>query len=111
MAYGVVGGVTVKILRSRRVENEKNGGPQRTLSGTLRGGPTWSKRAWEWEVYAADDSEAGVIRAATSETAAVSCSGDIMGGTVSCRVEVTDEEWVRRDVSHYRVISLSLREV
>lgn len=112
MAFLTIGGVTARVGAFRRLEDERAGGEQRTLSGSLRGGPLWTKRAWEVESFTVSDVDAATLRAAISAYAAVNVTGDAVGGgTVSCRVRITNEDvFARSATKRTHKFSLSLRE-
>lgn len=112
MAYLTISGITVRVSSFRRLEDERSGGEVRTISGQLRGGPVWTKRAWEVDGFTVNDTDANTIRAAISAHAAVNVAGDAMGGaTVPCRVRITgDEAFPRNPTTRVRKLSFSIRE-
>lgn len=111
MANLVIGGVTVLATEFTRAQDEASNQPQRTISGQLRGEPDWVKRAWNATAYCADDAAAVTLRAAIPSDAAVTVSGDLIGGSISARVQVTQDEYVPERLTWYRMIGLTIREV
>lgn len=112
----VLGGVTVKLQAFSVLPSEQGGGD-------------WSKRNWSVKVVMENDAEASALRTAIQAATArqytraingalrngplVNCSGDRLGATISCGIEVGEQPleitgWVRSTYHH--TLSLTLRE-
>jgi hypothetical protein len=116
MAELVLGGVTVK-LRDFSVQPPEQGGGD------------WAKRNWSATVVLENDAEASALRTAIQASTPrkyeraingglrngplVNCSGDRLGATISCGIEVGEQPleitgYVRSTYHH--TLSLTLRE-
>lgn len=111
MAALVVGGVTVKVavggVSRRRVEI---GDRVRAFGGRLRS--SIRARKWEWAVTtpAVPVAEASTYLTAI-ETVPVSCSGDALGGTVSCHGTLTGWNDAGLPGGTHVIVSFDLLEV
>lgn len=116
MAELVLGGVTAKIRSFRVLPSEQGGGD-------------WSKRNWVAELLLESDAEANTLRTAIQASTPrkyeraingdlrngplVNCSGDRLGATISCGIEVGEQPleitgYVRSAFHH--TLTLTLRE-
>jgi len=112
----VIGGVTVKIQEFSRLADEQGGGD-------------WSARNWSVRAVLEDDAALATLRTALQSTTprayvrtlngslrrgpVVTCSGDRLGGTVSCGIEIGEQPLEVtapvRSLFHH-TLSLTLRE-
>lgn len=101
-----VGGATSKAL-------EKAGSESRSFSGSLRSTTRWTKRSWQFTTRSLTDAAAVTIETAVNGGAFVTCSGDALGGSVTCHVAVGDGPFIKtRGTSSFkRALVLTLREV
>jgi hypothetical protein len=112
-AFLVVAGITVHIARGQAVESiERIGSSSRAYAGNLRSAVR-AEKATSTPMIAAD---ATTLRAAVALAAQVACSGNMLGGTVTCEVEVSDAPFVGTGATadgfnFRRVLALTLREV
>lgn len=108
----VIGGVTVKATDFRRLPNETGGGGlRRTVNGQLRGRSDWTKRAWAGSLLALDATELANIQAQADPDVSETVSGDAIGSSVTCRVELGDVEYIRDRATWYFSVACTLREV
>lgn len=112
----VLGGVSVNVQDFSILPDEQGGGD-------------WRKRTWSVKVVLADDAAAATLRTALQHTVArsyrraingsliggpkIACSGDRLGGSVTCGVEIGEQSmevasYLRSDF-HW-VLPLVLRE-
>jgi hypothetical protein len=113
MSFLTIDGVQLKVSDFRRLPDEKGGGSlRRTLSGKLRGGPSWVARGWAAEVIALTDAEAASIYEKANGTTPRPCSGGLLPETVTAIVNITGDRYTfqPRNNNWDRVLSLNLRE-
>lgn len=115
MSALVIASITVPVGRGGAVKKppERIGTASRAYSGALRTTFRAQKRNWQITTNLLSDSDANAIETAIALGAAVSCSGDILGGTISCEVEVTSDGAYTplHGGTFRRVLVLLLREV
>jgi hypothetical protein len=100
----------LRVLAFKRLPDERGGSPKRTLSGSLRGDPLWTARSWEAQVLCTSDTEASAVYADADPFADRSLSGDLLGGTVIARLEVTGDGHQFYRSAWDRVLTLLIRE-
>jgi hypothetical protein len=116
-AFLVVAGITVHIARGQAVESiERIGSSSRAYAGNLRSAVRAEKRSWRVTTTPMIGADATTLRAAVALAAQVTCSGNALGGTVTCEVEVNDVPYVATATTadgfnFRRVLALTLREV
>lgn len=114
MAAVIVGGVTIKVapggVARDRVDNVDR---SRAFDGTYYASATGTaKRDWHFKTPLVPRATGDTYEATLATVAAQSCSGDIIGATVSCCSEITG--WEPTPLSstvHYVSISFVLHEV
>lgn len=115
MATLVVGGVTVAVARDGAKEQSTPlRDMQRMQDGTLRavvvGGGT--KRSWSITTKIVDSASAATLRTALVTTSLpVSCSGDLLGGSVNCIPTLVSYDPVSVGGVLCRVVVFTLDEV
>jgi hypothetical protein len=112
----VIGGVTVNVQDFSRLADEQGGGD-------------WAARNWSTKAVLATDAEVSTLRTALQSTTPrdyvrmlngslrrgpiITCSGDRLGGTVACGVEIGEQPLEVtapvRSIFHH-TLSLTLRE-
>jgi hypothetical protein len=106
------GAVDVKAVRFTRLPDERGaGGLLRTVNGQLRGRANWVKRTWSAELVLVNDSDRNAVLAVLDTDAPFNVSGDLVGSTISCRVERGNVETVRELGGWYYTLAVTLREV
>jgi hypothetical protein len=119
MAFLVIAGITVHIARGQAVESIERIGTApgfRAYAGNLRSAVRAEKRSWKVTSTPMIAADATTLRAAVALAAQVACSGNALGGTVTCEVEVNDSPYLATATTadgfnFRRVLALTLREV
>lgn len=116
MAFLIVAGITVKVARNQATETiERIGSSSRAYAGNLRSTVRVEKRVWKVTTAPMIAADCTTLKAAITLAAQVSCSGDMIGSTVTCEVEITDGPYVAgnpADGLHFRrTLALTLRQV
>jgi hypothetical protein len=114
-AFLVIAGLTVPVSQGNAVKRiERSGGNERTILGTLRYTGLYEKRAWSVLSGMMLDADAAAVEAAIANGAQVACSGNAIGGTVTCAVEQGDAAYVNTatvdGLGFVRTLALVLRE-
>ena len=87
MAFLVVAGQTVPVkLGSARREREEVGQRRRTFDGSQRSTVRARKRVWHVETHPMALADATSLLAVFDGSPPFTCSGDMIGGTLSCYV-------------------------
>lgn len=73
---------------------EYRGDRARMLDGTMRETAPVRKRVWHCQTRLLTSAEESTQRAALVATPPISCSGDILGGTVSCHIRLLGSDRV-----------------
>lgn len=113
MPFLVVGGITVPVAVNGAVKKapERIGTSERAFAGNLRTAIRAEKRAWQATTKPLSNTDAASIETAITLGAHVSCSGDLLGATVTCQVTASDGPYHATGASFKRVLVLTLREV
>lgn len=112
MSALVVGGVTVRVADDKEAVVEVGGELTRMFEGSLRKTLRGTKRELKIVTALMADSAATTLRTALlSTTLPVSCSGDLLRGTVSCFPELTSDDAFNMPDGIYRRFSFTLRQV
>lgn len=115
-AFLVIAGLTVPVAEGSAVKRlERDGVNERAFGGMLRWTGTYEKRAWAVVTGLMLDADATAVETAIALGAQVACSGNALGGTVTCAVEQGDIAYVTTatvdGLGFMRTLSLLLREV
>lgn len=112
MSALVVGGVTVRVATAEETVAEVGGESTRMFDGSLRKTLRGTKREFQITTALMTNSDAATLRTALVTTSLpVSCSGDLLGGTVSCFPDLTSYSPVNLPDGIYRRVSFTLRQV
>lgn len=110
-----VGGYKVEVMDFARSPDQIGGpGLRRAVNGTLRKGEDWRKKVWSGTAYCEDDAAAEAFRAACAEGGQVPVLGtaiDPTGAPLTCRVEISADDFVRVRATWYRVLSFTIYQV
>lgn len=110
MAFLIVGGVTVKVAVGQAAEDRPqigevviafDGSPRSSVQG----------RRYEWEITTAPitEAEADTLLAALEGSHPVTCSGDLIGGTLGCiPTEIKNNPVKISGATRYRAVSFRL---
>ena len=92
----VIAGQTVPVAEGQAVRRvERAGVSDRAWNdGTLVTDYLWEKDAWQVTTGFLTDAEAATLRAAVALGAHVTCSGNALGGSVLCQVEIGDGAYI-----------------
>ena len=116
-AFLVIAGLTVPVTEGQAVERlERAGVSDRTWNdGTLVTDILWEKRAWAVTTGMLEQADADAITAAVALGAHVTCSGNALGGSVTCQVDVGDAGYINvvsdDGKGFLRALALTIREV
>lgn len=116
MAFLVVAGITVPCIAPGATKDiERLGTSTRAFSGNLRSAVRAEKRQWEVLTSMLTQAEATTLEAAVANAAQVACSGDLLGGAVTCEVTVGKQQYPPFQggdgLGFMRQLPLILREV
>jgi hypothetical protein len=116
MAFLIIAGITVPVLEGQAVQHvERGGSSTRAFAGNLRSQWRYEKRAWQVTTGLLTNTEDAALRTAVALAAQVTCSGDALGGSVTCEVEVADDGYTNTTTTDatgvMRSLALLLREV
>lgn len=115
MAFLVVSGITVPALEGSATERiVRIGSSFRAFAGNLRSTVRAEKREWQITTYPMSNTASATLKAAVDLAEQVTCSGDMLGGSVTCEVEVGDSAYptLANDATGVmRTHVLTLREV
>ena len=116
MSFLVIAGTTVKVARTSAAETiERIGTSSRAYAGNLRSTVRSEKRTWKVTTTPMIAADAATLRAAIALAAQVTCTGNMLGGSVTCEVEMTDGPYVGGNPADgngfRRALLLTLREV
>lgn len=111
-----VAGITVHTARTQAVETiDRIGSSSRAYAGNLRSTVRAEKRTWKITTTPMLTADSTTLRAAVALAAQVTCSGNMLGGSVTCEVEVVDGQYIASNPSDglffRRALVLTLREV
>lgn len=115
-AFLVIAAITVPVTEGQAVVHvEPIGTSVRTFTGVRRSTVRAEKRVWQVTTGLMLDSAATALKAAIAFAAHVTCSGNMLGGSVICEVETGDDNYVNVNSSDglgfMRSIALTLYEV
>lgn len=92
MAFLTIGGVDVPVLEGRAVEQtERVGVSVRTVAGNLRSAYHSEHRVWQVTTGLMLSADITTIQNAGALGAHVSCTGDLLGETVTCELTFGDK--------------------
>jgi len=116
MSFLVIAGQTVPVMEGQTAERvERFGQESPAFAGNLRSSIRVEKRRWSVTSGLLTQAELATLKAAVALGAHVTCSGDAMGGSVTCAVEVGDAGFVTvatdDGLNFMRSVALTLREV
>lgn len=114
MAFLVVAGITAKVTTDNAVQrpNIRVGEFTRAFNGSGRSSVRAEKRAWSVTVYFPTQAEETTFRAAIANGGPISCSGNALGGTVTCFATLGDSAYIKRSsTAFWRSATLDLEEV
>lgn len=114
MASLTIAGITVPVARGGFTKKapERTGSSTRAYAGSLRS--TWrvAKRNWQATTPPMSETDCAAVEAAVALGVQVTCAGTVLGGSVTCEVEVGDGPYVPlTNATFRRVLVLTLREV
>lgn len=114
MPFLVIAGITVPAV-SASDEVVRIGTSGRAYAGNLRSFIRAEKREWKVETGLLTNAEATALKAAVALGAQVTCSGDALGGSVTCEVEIGQGGYISTAAADgtgvLRSLSLTIREV
>src|SRR5947209_751550 len=113
MAILIVGGVTVPVqapTSAQQQDEEVGGSRARMFSGLMRSTVRAFKRSWPITTRLLTATERTNVRAALRGTPPVACSGDVLGGSVNCFTQITNDQqqWKKGEIRY--VLSFTLFE-
>jgi hypothetical protein len=113
MAFLTIAGVTVPVSISGAAEKQKEtvGSDSRAYAGNLRSTVRAEKRNWQFTTKTLSTVDDAALVAAVAGGVFVTCAGDALGVSVTCRVTVTDGPYVKVAGGFRRTRVLQLREV
>ena len=114
MAFLVVGGVTVHVATSGATKKaiERIGSSTRAFAGNLRTTVRAEKRAWQFTTHWLTNTDAAALETAVALGAHVVCSGDALGGSITCEGTLGDGPYLpKAGATFRRQVVLTLREV
>lgn len=96
MAQLIVGGVTVTLAAGSPPSRviTQIGDFTRAFDGSDRGISVAEKSTWSCQTIPISQASAETLRAALHAAPPVACSGDVLGGSMNCRGQVTSWQWV-----------------
>jgi hypothetical protein len=109
----VVDGITVPVAHPQATKGtpERGGSTTRMYDGTLRSTVRYVKHTWTVTTKLLDPTDAAALEAISDDADFVDCSGDLLGGTVSCDVIVTSVAHQHTPQGLRRALTLTLRQV
>jgi hypothetical protein len=116
MAFLVVASIVVPVMEDTAVERiVRIGSSNRAFAGGLRSTVRAEKREWTVSTGLLTNTETTTLKAAVDLAEQVTCSGDCLGGSVTCEVEVGDGAYVSVATTDgtgvMRSLVLTLRQV
>lgn len=97
MAFLTIAGQDIDVLTegARRAENIYIGSRNvRTFSGSLTSTVRSEKRQWELPTAPMLAAAVATLRGNIANNAFVTCSGTFLGGSISCSVSITQEQFI-----------------
>jgi hypothetical protein len=114
MSALIVAGITVPVARTGVVKRapDRIGSASRAYAGNLRTTYRAEKRNWTIPTQLLTDTDALALEAAVALGVAVTCSGAILGGSISCEIEVQDSIYTPLTNGVFRrTLVLAVREI
>lgn len=112
MPFLTVTGQTVPVaVGGASEEVELIGDRARAFDGTMRSTRRATKRKWQVKTAPMTTADATSLRTKLLATPPLTCSGDLLGGTVSCDAEITGVEFVAAAGTDRQAIEFTLHEV
>ncbi|MBA3853329.1 MAG: hypothetical protein C0503_02880 [Gemmatimonas sp.] len=113
MPFLVIDGITVPVSTSgaQVLPPERIGSSARTFDGSLRTTIRFEKRGWKFRTPPRPVADWSALEAAVAFGAFVDCSGDALGGTVTCEVTVSDADLIPVPGGFRKALTLTLREI
>lgn len=113
MPFLVVDSITVPVAagQATKAAPERGGSATRMYDGTLRSTVRYVKHTWTVVTKLLDPTDAAALEAISDDADFVDCSGDLLGGTISCDVVVTNVAHVPTAQGLRRALTLTLRQV
>jgi hypothetical protein len=116
MAVLVSAGITVPVIAPGATKDiVRLGTSSRAYAGNLRSSVRAEKREWEVLTSMLTQAEAVTLEAAVASAAQVSCSGDLLGATITCEVTVGKQQYPPYNggdgLGFMRQLPLTIREV
>lgn len=111
-----IDGVLYEVVEdSAQVLAKETGGGtvRRAFAGNSRSSIKWEKRGWAFNLYEMTPAQLATLMANTSGGQQVSCGtgADLMGVTLSCRVEVGATRYIHRGTIWTMATEVTIREV
>jgi hypothetical protein len=115
-AFLVIAGITVPVSEGNAIKRiERVGTSSRAFAGGLRSTVRAEKRVWQVVTGLLIEADAVTLEAAIANAAQVTCSGNALGGSITCEVEQGDAAYISTatvdGLGYMRTLSLVLREV
>lgn len=115
-AFLVIASITVPVSEETATRHVvRVGSSNRTFTGALRSTVRAEKREWQITTGMMLDADVNTLKAAVTLAAQVTCSGNMLGGSVTCEVEVGDDAYPNVATSDglgfMHMVALTLREV
>lgn len=117
MSFLVIAGITVPVAEGsfKEAEREKGGSQTRAFAGNLRSTERWNKRVWNLTTALMLDADCSTLKSAVQLGVVVTCSGDALGGSVSCVATIGETDNTSTATTDgkgfMRTLALTLREV
>jgi hypothetical protein len=116
VSFLTVASIPVPVMEGQASERlEDSGADVRAVTGALRTAIAWEKRSWQVTTGLLTNAEATALKAAVALGVHVTCSGTLLGGTVTCRVQVTEGAYINVSTADgtgvMRTLNLTLRQV
>ena len=113
MAFLIIAGLTIPVAPDGATKKaiESGGSDSRAYAGNLRSTTRWERNQWQFTTKHLSESDASAIETALAGGPFVSCSGDALGTTVTCRVTVGDGPYRQTSGGFRRSLVLTLRQV
>lgn len=113
MPFLTIAGITVRVAVSGAVENDpfRVGAESRAFAGNLRSTVQEEKSQWTFTTALYTQANLDTLRAAIAEDAQVTCAGDALGASFTCRVRMTQGPYIKVAGGFRRTATLQLCEV
>ena len=113
MPFLTIASINIPVANNEATKKapERIGKSMRMFNGSLRTTVRYEKRGWSVTTKLLPESTAASIETAVANGAFVSCSGDMLGGSVTCEVTVADSPYEQTGATVKRRLTLLLKEV